>query len=763
MFIGDAMSRCPDLIIRPYEFEKYKVVAEAMYRSLFNLTPHVHGLSTDEAIIDVTAAVYESLSSASSAPLSSSSTSEDCDLEIAISKLAETLRSQVRKATGGCTVSVGSGPNRLLAKLALNKAKPNRHFHLSGSRSFDQIANRQQNKEGQCNIALLLRDDSSAAAADAALPERLRRVLDPLPLKELPGVGHEKTNTLAKAGLITCGDVRALRWEQNRGGSGGHPAVAAAEEAVAKRRNRASRKHGRARDMSSTSVNAATVVSDNTVIGPCGRWALEGLLGPKSGTTVFEFCYGEDSRPWEGLTAMERKSVGAQASWGVRADNEAQVEKLLQDLSSELSKRLRKLHLKGRRVQLKVWRAVANAPALLRKGSVGHGLCTHHSRNGGKMAQSTDEENVIYDEVLHIWKALEIPPLDIRGFGVTVDLLDGKHAASSLDPSDATASCQRDIFANVRKHNVIAATSAVVSRGTNETNSSTPPLSRFTGISAPNVRSNGSHRRQVQKARLQSTFNLSSAPNWVKDYLTASSSSTEALPCPPEEVIETPQQSHKSPKSSQEVQHLVQFSKEAGEDSAVAASSPGTMMADITAAIGRSSEMQNNDVEECSSSYYEVVATPPLPGSQQNGIVVRLKLTNIIDFLAALEQELTAAEDVAMFLFLRGANSDISTHDIAANAAAVGLDHARQFLEEAVPLVAKQLCGEDNNNGDEESRLSALKSVMEASLAATERWECASSLAASKSGGPWSSQLTLLPMNLAAEWRRICGALPLFQ
>ena len=55
--VADALRRCPNLVVMPYEFEKYSAVALEVYRILHDLTPHVMGVSVDEAYIDVTALV----------------------------------------------------------------------------------------------------------------------------------------------------------------------------------------------------------------------------------------------------------------------------------------------------------------------------------------------------------------------------------------------------------------------------------------------------------------------------------------------------------------------------------------------------------------------------------------------------------------------------------------------------------------------------------------------------------------------------------
>ena len=55
--VADALARCPNLVVMPYEFEKYSAVALEVYRILHDVTPHVMGVSVDEAYIDVTALV----------------------------------------------------------------------------------------------------------------------------------------------------------------------------------------------------------------------------------------------------------------------------------------------------------------------------------------------------------------------------------------------------------------------------------------------------------------------------------------------------------------------------------------------------------------------------------------------------------------------------------------------------------------------------------------------------------------------------------
>jgi nucleotidyltransferase/DNA polymerase involved in DNA repair len=132
MYLGEARRRCPDLVARPYEFEKYHsrhnscpcecydrpsryaAAAEAMYRVLFRLSPWVIGLSTDEAIADVTVACH------------TRSLTLGVACSDAVAAVAAGLRAEI-EATTHCTASIGSGPNRLLARVC---QKPPPLLHL---------------------------------------------------------------------------------------------------------------------------------------------------------------------------------------------------------------------------------------------------------------------------------------------------------------------------------------------------------------------------------------------------------------------------------------------------------------------------------------------------------------------------------------------------------------------------------------------------------------------------------------------------------
>ncbi|KAK9825519.1 hypothetical protein WJX74_003581 [Apatococcus lobatus] len=144
MFIADAKRRCPDLIVMPYEFDRYEAVSEAVYRILLSTTACVQPISCDEAWLDVTGL---------GDPL----------------KIAADVREAIWQATG-CTASAGIGPNMLVARLATRKAKPNGAFYIKGS-------------EMEPHLVLM-------------------------PVSDLPGVGWSLSHRLTGLGISTVADLR---------------------------------------------------------------------------------------------------------------------------------------------------------------------------------------------------------------------------------------------------------------------------------------------------------------------------------------------------------------------------------------------------------------------------------------------------------------------------------------------------------------------------------------------------------------------------
>ncbi|KAG8709119.1 deoxycytidyl transferase [Ceratobasidium sp. 395] len=122
MSLGQARQLCPDIQTIPYEFELYKELSLKFYTILMELSDDLQAVSVDEALIEVTSVVEALRTHALE--------SGQLQAESYEKQLAESIRDKVRSATG-CEVSIGIGPNIMLARLATKRAKPAGSFFLS--------------------------------------------------------------------------------------------------------------------------------------------------------------------------------------------------------------------------------------------------------------------------------------------------------------------------------------------------------------------------------------------------------------------------------------------------------------------------------------------------------------------------------------------------------------------------------------------------------------------------------------------------------
>ncbi|KAF5174903.1 Dna polymerase iv [Thalictrum thalictroides] len=151
IFVRDAKSLCPHLVIVPYNFEAYELVADQFYQILHKHCNKVQAVSCDEAFLDVS----------------------DQGLEEA-EHIASVIRQEIYEATG-CTASAGVAGNVLMARLATRTAKPNGQFLIP--------------------------------------PEKVEGFLDELPIKTLPGIGHVLDDKLKRLRIQTCGQLRMITKE----------------------------------------------------------------------------------------------------------------------------------------------------------------------------------------------------------------------------------------------------------------------------------------------------------------------------------------------------------------------------------------------------------------------------------------------------------------------------------------------------------------------------------------------------------------------
>lgn len=153
----EAFERCPQTVFLPVDMAKYRAVSEQLFELLHAVTPQIEPVSIDEAFLDLTGCPPPPGTS-----LAADGTAAGLEVARAIkARIGETLR---------LPVSVGAAPNKFLAKLASELAKPD---GLREIRARDAI-----------------------------------EVLAPLPVAVLWGVGAQTRERLRSVGIQTVGDLQ---------------------------------------------------------------------------------------------------------------------------------------------------------------------------------------------------------------------------------------------------------------------------------------------------------------------------------------------------------------------------------------------------------------------------------------------------------------------------------------------------------------------------------------------------------------------------
>ncbi|KAM3179012.1 hypothetical protein ACTXT7_001411 [Hymenolepis weldensis] len=181
MLLGKARALCPELKVVPYEFDAFFSVAEDLYKTVAKFCLQIEAVSCDEMFVDVTDL------------LKVRSTSEDNVQLINPFILGAVLRRQVKEATW-CTATCGFGTNRLLARLATKRAKPDAQALLLGP-------------EWKCVQSSFEVEAERTRIIELASLEG-REYLEDLPLAHLPGVGRQMVSRIAETyGISTCGEL----------------------------------------------------------------------------------------------------------------------------------------------------------------------------------------------------------------------------------------------------------------------------------------------------------------------------------------------------------------------------------------------------------------------------------------------------------------------------------------------------------------------------------------------------------------------------
>ena len=148
MPMREALRRCDQLVqVRP-RMAHYQSASKQIFEIFRGFTPLVEGLSLDEAFLDITASVK---------------------LFGTPQEIAQRVKERVRAATR-LTASVGVAENKLVAKIASDLDKPD-------------------------GLTVLL-------------PTDYRAMLDPLPVRVIPGIGRQTLKRLKRIDVTTVRDLR---------------------------------------------------------------------------------------------------------------------------------------------------------------------------------------------------------------------------------------------------------------------------------------------------------------------------------------------------------------------------------------------------------------------------------------------------------------------------------------------------------------------------------------------------------------------------
>jgi DNA repair protein REV1 len=301
MHLQRARSLCPEIIVVPYEFQQYEDISIEFYKILLSYADELQAVSVDEALVDITSKCtpsweYPGQQQDVNQRLKDGSTQMDPGT------LAERVRKEIFSVTA-CHASVGIAPNILLAKLATKRAKPHGQYVWPGAPGSDRTI-----QELQGPVLLPLDPDhdpfstqiSSEDGSQPRIPEsssaKKSNANKGFAVKDLPGVGYKTAEELKdRLSVDTLYELQQLSKEE-----------------------------------------------------------LQRICGMKTGEMLYNSCRGIDETTLASDREKARQSVSAEISWGVRFENQDQVDVFLRDLASEVSKRLKEIERKAKSIVIKV-------------------------------------------------------------------------------------------------------------------------------------------------------------------------------------------------------------------------------------------------------------------------------------------------------------------------------------------------------------------------------------------------------------------------
>lgn len=147
-------------------------------------------------------------------------------------------------------------------------------------------------------------------------------------------------------------------------------------------------------------------------------------LGKSTGETLYNAIRGMDERKLE--SDKPRKSVSCDINYGIRFENDDQVEVFIHQMSEEVARRLDAIGVKGRSLTLKIMKRDPSAPVEAPK-FMGHGQCITYNKQSA-LADSdgcaTSDPRLIGEVSWHLLRVLKIAPHELRGISIQIQKLD---------------------------------------------------------------------------------------------------------------------------------------------------------------------------------------------------------------------------------------------------------------------------------------------------------------------------------------------------
>jgi DNA repair protein REV1 len=153
---------------------------------------------------------------------------------------------------------------------------------------------------------------------------------------------------------------------------------------------------------------------------------LKSALGAQKAEKLLDAARGVDKTPW--CVRPARKSIGAQMSWGVRCASDEIAMDYVKQLVNEVAQRMQRLKIRGRVLNLKLWRSIPDVTAM--RDYQGHGACDVLTRTKTMRELSNDTE-LITNEASLILREFNVEATLIRGLGVSITKLEHGAATTS--------------------------------------------------------------------------------------------------------------------------------------------------------------------------------------------------------------------------------------------------------------------------------------------------------------------------------------------